>query len=86
MLGPVPTHEQSILGVIFRALHIHIYSPDRNIIQLLMSGGSTQLMPCDLRGEKDAVLWEDDGLYRESTAELALARSRNSILQMGVSE
>ena len=35
MLGPAPTHEQSIIGVIFKARGNHI-------IQLVVSGGSTQ--------------------------------------------
>ena len=37
-LGPAPTHQESIIGVIIRALYNYIMK----IIQLLMSGGSTQ--------------------------------------------
>ena len=39
VLGSAPAHEQSVIGVILRALYNYV----RNIIQPLMSGGSTQV-------------------------------------------
>ena len=45
-LGTAPTQEQSILGVLFRAIYSHIIV----IIQLLLRGGSTQPMKSENRG------------------------------------
>ena len=39
-LGTAPTQSQSILGVLLRAIYSHI----RIMIQLLLSGGSIQLL------------------------------------------
>ena len=39
-LGTAPTQKQSILGVLLRAIYNHII----NIIQLLLRGGSTQVL------------------------------------------